>query len=156
MARPIHIKLDLPLDNAGTHDEETAWDAFILQLGCLGDQVSAHTVYNTSALLTENHEAGNKFIGSVAMIKHLTAWRNTAETAWLKDAPVQLSQQMRKDLERAYQIFFEKWRKFVRFNAQQRLFPNLELSFLVPSSVVLYAPLIYREAVYVSFISSGF
>jgi len=38
-------------------------------------------------LQKENHEAGNKFIGYVAMAKHLTGWRNGAQTPWLKDAP---------------------------------------------------------------------
>lgn len=33
------------------------------------------------------HEAGEKFIGYVAMAKRLTDWRNGTETPWLKDAP---------------------------------------------------------------------
>ena len=42
--------------------------------------------------------AGAKFIGYVAMAKHLTAWRNGTETPWLKDAPVHPLQHALKDL----------------------------------------------------------
>ena len=46
-------------------------------------------VFNKAlALQKDNHEAGNTFIGYVAMARNLTAWRNGAETPWLKDAPV--------------------------------------------------------------------
>ena len=38
-------------------------------------------VFNKAlALQKENHEAGGKFIGYVAMAKHLTAWRNGIRT----------------------------------------------------------------------------
>ena len=48
---------------------------------------SCRFVFNKAlALQKENYEAGNKFIGYVAMAKKLTAWRNSTETAWLKDA----------------------------------------------------------------------
>ena len=60
-------------------------------------------------------EAGGKYIGYVAMAKHLTAWRNCAETAWLKDAPVHPLQHALKDLEKAYKNFFEKRAEFPRF-----------------------------------------
>jgi putative transposase len=63
----------------------------------------------------KNHEAGNKFIGYVAMAKQLTAWRNGSETPWLKDSPVHPLQQTLKDLERAYKNFFEKRADFPRF-----------------------------------------
>ncbi|MDQ5769800.1 helix-turn-helix domain-containing protein [Thiothrix subterranea] len=50
---------------------------------------SCRFVYNKAlALQQANHEAGEKFIGYVAMAKHLTAWRNGTETPWLKDSPV--------------------------------------------------------------------
>ena len=40
-------------------------------------------VYNKArALQKANHEAGGKFIGYVALAKHLTAWRNGSETPW--------------------------------------------------------------------------
>src|SRR5690606_4843095 len=66
-------------------------------------------VFNKAlALQKANHEAGEKYIGYVAMAKHLTAWRNGSETPWLKDAPVHPLQHALKDLERAYKNFFAK------------------------------------------------
>ncbi len=57
-------------------------------------------VYNKAlALQKENHEAGGKFVGYVAMAKHLTAWRNGTETPWLKDSPVHPLQHALRDLE---------------------------------------------------------
>ncbi|MCY1374785.1 hypothetical protein D9M69_621480 [compost metagenome] len=39
---------------------------------------SCRFVFNKAlALQKENHDAGGKFIGYVAMAKHLTAWRNS-------------------------------------------------------------------------------
>ena len=67
------------------------------------------------ALQKENHEAGGKFIGYVAMAKQLTAWRNSVETSWLKDAPVHPLQHALKDLDKAYKHFFEKRADFPRF-----------------------------------------
>jgi putative transposase len=49
------------------------------------------------------------------MAKHLTAWRNSRETPWLKDAPVHTSQCALKDLDRAFDNFFEKRTDFPRF-----------------------------------------
>ena len=63
----------------------------------------------------ENHGAGGKFIGYVAMARQLTVWRNTPRTAWLKNAPVHPLQQALKDLERAYKNFFDKRAGFPRF-----------------------------------------
>ena len=67
------------------------------------------------ALQKANHEAGGKFIGYVAMAKQLTAWRNGTETSWLKEAPVHPLQHALKDLDKAYQNFFEKRADFPRF-----------------------------------------
>ena len=68
---------------------------------------SCRFVYNKAlALQQANHEAGEKFIGYVAMAKHLTAWRNGEETPWLKDAPVHPLQHALKDLDKAYQNFW--------------------------------------------------
>ena len=73
-------------------------------------------VFNKAlALQKENHEAGNKFIGYVAMAKHLTAWRNGEETPWLKDAPCHPLQHALKDLEKAYKDFFARRAEFPRF-----------------------------------------
>ncbi|QTR44489.1 transposase [Thiothrix litoralis] len=77
---------------------------------------SCRFVYNRAlALQQANHEAGEKFIGYVAMAKHLTAWRNGVETPWLKDAPVHPLQHALKDLDKAYQNFFAKRADFPRF-----------------------------------------
>ncbi|MFS8977473.1 transposase [Cupriavidus necator] len=77
---------------------------------------SCRFVYNKAlASQKENHEAGGKFIGYVAMAKHLTGWRNGSETPWLKDSPVHPLQHALKDLERAYKNFFAKRAAFPRF-----------------------------------------
>jgi putative transposase len=77
---------------------------------------SCRFVFNKGlAMQIANHEAGEKFIGYVAMAKHLTAWRHSAETDWLCDAPVHPLQHALKDLERAYQNFFAKRADFPRF-----------------------------------------
>ncbi|VWC59969.1 RNA-guided endonuclease InsQ/TnpB family protein [Burkholderia lata] len=73
-------------------------------------------VYNkVLALQKENYEAGGKFIGYVAMARHLTEWRNGSETPWLKDAPVHPLQHALKDMERAYKNFFAKRAAFPKF-----------------------------------------
>jgi putative transposase len=77
---------------------------------------SCRFVFNKAlALQKANHEAGNKFIGYVAMAKQLTVWRNSADTAWLSQAPVHPLQHALKDLERAYKNFFAKRADFPRF-----------------------------------------
>lgn len=77
---------------------------------------SCRFVYNRAlALQQANHEAGEQFIGYVAMAKHLTAWRNGVETPWLKDSPVHPLQHALKDLDKAYQNFFAKRADFPRF-----------------------------------------
>ncbi|VWD63493.1 DNA-cytosine methyltransferase [Burkholderia lata] len=77
---------------------------------------SCRFVYNKAlALQKENYEAGGKFIGYVAMAKHLTEWRNGGETPWLKGAPVHPLQQALKDMERAYKNFFAKRAAFPKF-----------------------------------------
>ena len=77
---------------------------------------SCRFVYNKAlAMQKENYEAGGKFIGYVALAKQLTAWRNGTETSWLKEAPVHPLQHALKDLERAYNNFFNKRADFPRF-----------------------------------------
>lgn len=77
---------------------------------------SCRFVFNKAlAMQKANHEAGGKYIGYVAMAKHLTVWRNGTETPWLKDAPVHPLQHALKDLERAYKNFFAKRAAFPRF-----------------------------------------
>src|ERR1700682_5974953 len=73
-------------------------------------------VFNKAlALQRANYEAGGKFIGYVAMARHLTAWRNCADTPWLRDAPVHPLQHGLKDLERAYKNFFARRADYPRF-----------------------------------------
>ena len=77
---------------------------------------SCRFVFNKAlAMQKANHEAGEKFIGYVAMAKHLTTWRNSAETGWLSESPVHPLQHALKDLERAYKNFFAKRADFPRF-----------------------------------------
>jgi putative transposase len=67
------------------------------------------------ALQQANYRCGGKFIGYLAMAKHLTEWRNGIETPWLKCAPVHPLQHALKDLERAYQNFFTQRAALPRF-----------------------------------------
>ena len=77
---------------------------------------SCRFVFNKAlALQQTNHQSGEKFMGYLAMAKHLTEWRNGPETPWLKDAPVHPLQHALKDLDRAYQNFFAKRAGFPRF-----------------------------------------
>jgi len=77
---------------------------------------SCRFVFNKAlALQKENHEAGNKFMGYVAMAKLLTGWRNGVDTPWLKEAPCHPLQHALKDLEKAYKNFFAKRAAFPRF-----------------------------------------
>ena len=77
---------------------------------------SCRFVYNKAlALRQENYEASGKFIGYMAMAKHLTAWRNGEETPWLKNAPVHSLHYALKDLDKTYQNFFAKRADFLRF-----------------------------------------
>jgi putative transposase len=91
---------------------------------------SCRFVFNKAlALQKENHEAGGKFIGYVAMAKQLTAWRNSVETPWLKESPVHPLQHALKDLEKAYKYFFEKRADFPKFKKK-----GVHKSFRYPDS----------------------
>jgi putative transposase len=73
-------------------------------------------VYNKAlALQKERYERGEKKLGYAGLCKLLTEWRNSAETAWLAEAPVHPLQQKIKDLERAYSNFFAERADFPRF-----------------------------------------
>jgi putative transposase len=61
------------------------------------------------------HERGEKYAGYVEMAKWLTAWRNSEEYAYLKDAPVHALQATLKDLDAAFQRFFKKEGGYPRF-----------------------------------------
>lgn len=77
---------------------------------------SCRFVFNKAlAMQKAIHEGGEKKLGYAGLCKTLTEWRNSAETAWLADAPVHPLQQTLKDLERAYTNFFAKRADFPRF-----------------------------------------
>ena len=77
---------------------------------------SCRFVYNKAlALQKERHEQGGKKLGYAGLCKMLTGWRNSAETAWLADAPVHPLQQTLRDLERACSNFFARRADFPRF-----------------------------------------
>jgi putative transposase len=69
-------------------------------------------VYNKAlALQTERHRQGLKNLDYAALCRELTGWRNGPETPWLADAPIQPLQQALKDLDRAFENFFEDLKK---------------------------------------------
>jgi putative transposase len=73
-------------------------------------------VYNKAlALQIERREAGGKFIGKFAIGKHLTEWRNSADTPWLSDAPRHALMMATQACDRAFQNFFAKRADFPRF-----------------------------------------
>ena len=77
---------------------------------------SCRHVYNKAlALQQARHEAGEKKLSYAALCKALTEWKAGPETLWLNETPSQALQQALKNLERAYQNFFEKRAAFPRF-----------------------------------------
>jgi putative transposase len=77
---------------------------------------SCRFVFNKAlALQKERYEQGEKRLGYAGLCQLLTGWRHSADTSWLKDAPVHPLQQSLKDLERAYTNFFAKRADFPRF-----------------------------------------
>ena len=77
---------------------------------------SCRHVYNKAlALQQARHEAGEKKLSYAALCKALTEWKAGPETLWLNETPSQALQQALKNLERAYQNFFEKRADFPRF-----------------------------------------
>ena len=66
---------------------------------------SCRFVFNQAlALQQARYEPGEKKLGYAGLCKLLTEWRNSADTAWLAEAPVHPLQQTLKDLERAYAV----------------------------------------------------
>ncbi|QTF93451.1 transposase [Halomonas sp. BM-2019] len=103
--------------------------AFKFELMPNGEQVRkmrqfagmARFVFNRAlALQKDLYAAGDKKLGYTALCKQLTAWRNSAETPWLKDGPIHPLQQSLKDLERAYANFFAGRADFPRFKKKGR------------------------------------
>jgi len=73
-------------------------------------------VYNEALVLQKaRYERGEKKLGYAGLCELLTAWRNSAETPWLRDAPTHPLQQVLKDLERAYKNFFAQRSRFPKF-----------------------------------------
>lgn len=82
---------------------------------------SCRFVYNQAlGLQKERYQAGDKKLGYVEMCRQLTAWRNSPETPWLKDAPVHPLQQALKDLQRACTNFFAGRAGLPRFRKKTR------------------------------------
>lgn len=78
-------------------------------------------VFNKAlALQKERYEHGEKKLSYAGLCKRLTAWRNSTQTPWLKDAPTHPLQQKLKDLERAYANFFAQRADFPRFKKKGR------------------------------------
>ncbi len=112
------------LDRANIIQGMKRLQAYKYELMPNGDQLrdmrrfsgSCRFVYNKAlALQKENHAAGNKFIGYVAMAAKLPTWKRETETAWLKETPSQALQHALKDLEKAFKGFFAKRTDFPRF-----------------------------------------
>ena len=75
---------------------------------------SCRFVYNKALTLQKsNHEAGENFIGYVAMANLLPSWKS--EHSWLANAPSQSLQHALKHLEKAYKNFFQKRTAFPVF-----------------------------------------
>jgi putative transposase len=82
---------------------------------------SCRFVYNKAlASQKERHEQGQKKLGYAGLCQLLTAWRHSADTAWLADAPVHPLQQALQDLERAYSHFFAQRAGFPKFKKKGR------------------------------------
>src|SRR5690606_31537658 len=52
------------------------------------------------------YEAGQPYSNYAVMCKWLTEWRNAPDTAWLKQSPAHVQQQVLKRLDAAFQRFF--------------------------------------------------
>ena len=66
-------------------------------------------VFNKAlALQEQNYKNGGKFIRYEEMARHLIAWKNDPQTSWLKQAPSQALQHALKNLDAAYQRFFDR------------------------------------------------
>jgi putative transposase len=78
-------------------------------------------VYNKAlALQKERYERGEKKLSYFQLSRLLTEWRNSAETAWLAEAPYAILQQKLRDLEKAYTNFFAKRADLPRFKKKGR------------------------------------
>jgi putative transposase len=77
---------------------------------------SCRFVYNKAlALQKARYDNDEKKLSYAELCKQLTAWRHDPHLDWLASSPSQALQQSLKDLERAYQNFFQKRADFPRF-----------------------------------------
>ncbi len=82
---------------------------------------SCRFVYNKALdLRQERYKTGEKKLGYASLCRTLTEWKARPETVWLSDTPSQVLQQALKNLERAYQSFFEKRADFPKFKKKGR------------------------------------
>ena len=73
-------------------------------------------VYNQGlALQQERHQQGEKKLSAFALNNLLPLWKKNPDTAWLAQVPSQTLQQSLKDLDSAYQNFFDKRAAFPKF-----------------------------------------
>ena len=78
-------------------------------------------VWNKALALQKARKVhGAQKLGYSALCKELTAWRHAEDTAFLAEAPMHPLQQSLKDLERAYQNFFEKRANVPQFKKKGR------------------------------------
>jgi len=77
---------------------------------------SCRFVFNKAlALQKERYAQGETKLGYAGLCQQLTDWRHSAETPWLRNAPVHALQQALKNLDRAYAHFFAQRAGFPRF-----------------------------------------
>ncbi|MBS7350862.1 MAG: helix-turn-helix domain-containing protein, partial [Comamonas sp.] len=77
---------------------------------------SCRFVFNKAlALQQECYQAGEKKLGYASLCKLLVQWKAQPQTHWLTEIPSQALQQVLKNLEQAYQNFFDKCTAFPKF-----------------------------------------
>jgi putative transposase len=87
----------------------------------------------------DHHEATGKSIGLKELSAELTALKQQPETAWLKEADSQSSQQALRDLRQAFVNFFEKRARHPKFKSRKRD----PLRFRIPQRVKVSSGKVY-------------
>ena len=81
-------------------------------------------VYNQGLTLQqERHQQGEKKLSAFALNNLLPLWKKNPDTAWLAQVPSQTLQQSLKNLDSAYQNFFDKRAAFPKIKKAKRKFP---------------------------------
>ncbi len=97
---------------------------------------SCRYVYNRAlGIEIARHKSGEKHLGYVGTANLLPGWKRDPETLWLTGVHSQILQQSLKDLDRAYQNFFEKRAGFPTFRKKGQ-----NDSFRYPQGVKLDCP----------------